>query len=127
MRKSVLAASALTAVLALPAAAAGTTGPFAGQVSQGRSNVHLFDNNPSNNACIQLATSYTISLTYAPASDVLTVSALGKTATGSGGSATLSVQSGWCTEFPITVTGTSVASSATYVLTVTRGSAIAGN
>lgn len=129
MRKSVLSALglvsafALVPVLAGPAGAAGTTGPFTGVVRQGDTRTHTYDNNPSNSHCIQLATDYTVTLTYAPASDVLTLSALGKTVTGTGGVATLTGTSGWCTRFTITVTGTSVASTAPYTVTVTRGSA----
>lgn len=119
MRKTVLAA-ALTAALAAPALAAGTPGPFAGQVAQGQTSTHVFDNNPSGQDCIQLAADYTVSLRYAPSSDVLTLQAAEYTAVGSNGSATLHFTKGVCARFPVQVTGTSVSGTATYVVTVTR-------
>jgi hypothetical protein len=120
MRKTVLAGLGLTAVLAAPAVAAGSAGPFVGSVAQGQTATHVYDNNASHQACLQVAATYSITLTYTPSSDVLTLGAGGKTATGHGGSASLSVLSGICAHIPITVTGTSVASSATYAVTVTR-------
>ena len=118
MRKTVLAAAGLTAVLAAPALAAETSGPFAGQVRQGQTRTHTFNNNPSNNPCLQITATYRVTLAYAPTTDVLTLDAGGKTASGSGSS--VSFVSGVCTRFPIQVTGTSVADTATYVVTVTR-------
>ena len=119
MRTTVLAA-ALTAALAAPALAAETPGPFAGQVSQGQTSTHVFNNNLSGQDCIQLAADYTVSLRYAPSSDVLTLQAAEYTAVGSNGSATLHFTKGVCARFPVKVTGTSVAGTATYVVTVTR-------
>jgi hypothetical protein len=123
MRTTAISSLGLVAVLALAAAAAGTAGPFVGRISQGQTNTHRYDNNPSNNACIALATTYTVTLTYAPSTDVLTLSAFGKTAVGAAGTASVSGESGWCTEFDVTVGGALVGSAATYVVTVTRGSA----
>jgi len=121
MRTTALAGLGLAAVLAAPAAAAGTTGPFAGQVSQGQTRTHLYDNNPSNGACLQLAATYTISLSHVPAGDTLTLTVDGiRSVTTSGGGASLNVTKGVCATFSLAVTGTSVADSATYVLSVTR-------
>jgi hypothetical protein len=120
MRKTAVAALGLVSLLALPASAANGTGPFTGSVAQGETDTHVYDNNPSNNPCLALAVTYTVTLAYAPTSDTLTLSVPGKTVTGSGGTATANVTRGICTEFSIGVTGTSVASSATYVVSVTR-------
>lgn len=122
MRKSVVAALGLVSVLALPASAStgGGTGPFTGSVAQGQTKTHLYDNNPSNNPCLAIAATYTVTLSYVPTSDTLTLSVPGKTVTGSAGTATANIVRGVCTEFSIGVTGTTVASSATYVVTVTR-------
>ena len=120
MRKTVLAAAALTAAFAAPALAAETPGPFAGQVRQGQTSTNVFNNNVGGQDCIQLAADYTVSLRYAPAGDVLTLQAAEYTAVGSNGSATLHFTKGVCARFPVKVTGTSVADTATYVVTVTR-------
>lgn len=120
MRASVLAGLGLTAVLALPAAAAGSTGPFLGQVVQGQTQSHLYNNNPSNDPCLQITATYTVTLRYVPSGDVLTLAAGTKTATGSNGAASLTFTRGYCTSFSISVTGTSVADAARYVVVVTR-------
>ena len=120
MRQAVLSL-ALVAVAATPAAAAqGTPGPFAGRVAQGHTNTHHFDNNPTNNACVDIVATYRVTLAYAPPGDTLTLTAAGYTATGSGGGASVVFQHGICTEFDVTVTGTAVASTATYAVAVTR-------
>ena len=119
MRASVLALG-LVAVLSVPASAAQGTGPFRGDVAQGETDTHVYDNNPSNNPCLQITATYVVTLTYLPGSDTLTLGVPGKTSAGQHGSASATVTRGICTEFPITVTGTSVASSATYVVSVTR-------
>lgn len=131
MRKTAAAVLGLVSVLVLPATgayAASGTGPFTGSVAQGETDTHTYDNNPTNNPCIALAVPYTVTLAYAPTSDTLTLSVPGASATGSGGTASLTVTRGVCTEFAITVTGTSVASSATYAVNVVRqlGPAIGG-
>lgn len=120
MRASVLAGVGLTAALALPAAAAGTPGPFAGVVTQGQTKTHLYDNNPSNNPCLHIMATYTVTLAYAPASDVLTLSVGAATATGSNGVASLSLARSQCTSFTVAVSGTSVGDAAAYAVTVTR-------
>jgi hypothetical protein len=120
MRTSVLGALGLVAALALPASAAGSAGPFAGQVVQGQTKTHVYDNNPSNNPCLALAARYTVTLTYLPGSDTLTLGVPNKTVTGQNGTASTTITRGICTEFPVTVTGTSVAGTATYAVVVTR-------
>lgn len=120
MRKTVLAGLGLVTALALPASAGGTTGPFAGQVREGQTRTHLYDNNPSNNPCLALAATYTISLSHVPTSDTLTLSVDGVPHTTSGGSTAVNVTKGVCASFSLAVTGTDVADSATYVLNVTR-------
>jgi hypothetical protein len=121
VRVPALAAIGLVSVLALPASAAVEgSGPFVGQVAQGETDSYVYDNDPSNNPCIQIAVTYTVSLTYTPGSDTLTLAVPGKTVTGANGAATATVWGSPCTRFPLSVTGTSVASTATYAVTVTR-------
>ncbi len=121
MRKLAFVALGLTGLLALPVSAApGTSGPFAGSVRQGETDTHLYNNNPKNFDCIQITTNYQVSLSHVPPGDTLTLTAGGRTATSIGGTA-VSFESGVCTHFDITVTGTAVADSATYVVTVTSG------
>lgn len=109
---------ALSAPLAL--ALPGTT-PGAGIVRQGETAVHRYNNNPANFDCVQMVTTYTVTLTYAPATDVLTLSAGGRTATGSNGVASVSFQAGVCTAFDIRAAGTRVAEAAAYAVNVNGG------
>ena len=121
MRTPLLAAAAgLATVLALPASAApaGSPGPFVGQVVQGETDTHVF--RAGNSPCIQIAVRYAISLTYAPTSDTLTLSVGTQSVTGANGTATATVWGSPCSQFTIGVTGTAVADSATYAVTVTR-------
>lgn len=120
MRTSALGALGLVAVLALPASAAGSPGPFAGQVVQGQTRTHGYDNHPGSDPCLALAARYTVTLTYLPGSDTLTLGIPTKTVPGQNGTATATITRGICTEFPVTVTGTSVAGTATYAVVVTR-------
>lgn len=124
MRKTALSALGLVAVLSVPAVAVGTPGPFAGVVTAGQTKSHLYDNNPTNSACIQIVVPYTVTLAYAPPTDTLTLSAGGVTATGANGRATVSFWSGYCTSFGITVSGDSVLHTAGYVVSVGSGSAL---
>lgn len=121
LTKTALAATGLVVLLASPAVAAGGTGPFTGNVRQGQTKVHTYDNNPLNQPCIQIVVDYTVTLTYAPATDVLTLSVGSLSATGQNGVATLTFQRSYCTSFDIAVTGTSVERIAQYTVTVTRG------
>ena len=123
MRKTALSALGLVAVLSVPAVAVGTPGPFAGVVRTGETKSHIYDNNPANLDCIQLAVPYTATLTYAPPTDTLTLSAGGVTATGSNGRASVSFWSGSCTSFGIAVTGDSVLHTAGYVVSAGSGAA----
>ena len=122
MTKTLLAAAGIVAVLATSAPAAqGGTGPFSGTVRQNQTKTHHYDNNPQNLPCQQVMTTYTVSLSYTPTSDTLTLSVGSLSSTGSNGSATLSFERSYCTSFDIQVTGTSVASVAQYTVTVSRG------
>lgn len=121
MRKTALAATGLAVLLASPVSAAGGTGPFTGTVRQNQTRTHQYDNNPLNNPCIQIVTTYTVSLDYLPTTDTLTLSVGSLSATGTGGHASLSFQASWCTSFAIKVTGTSVERVASYTVTVSRG------
>lgn len=112
---------ALLVLLVTPGAfaALGTPGPFVGVVQQGQSVSHAFSNDPPAADCLHVMTYYTVILRYQPASDRLTVSVPGKgSVTGAAGSAYLSFPASMCTSFTVTVTGTSVASLATYEVLV---------
>ena len=124
MGRTLLVALGLTAMLAPPATA--DTGPFTGTVRQGQTRHHRYDNNPQNDPCPQVIVFYTVSLTYAPTTDTLTVSAGGQTATGSGGTASVSFEAPYCTSFRVSVTGTSVATIASYTVNVSRGGGATG-
>jgi hypothetical protein len=124
MRKAFLVTLGLAALLATPAVA--DTGPFTGTVRQGQTRHHHYDNNPQHNPCPAVVVFYTVSLTYTPATDTLTLEAGGQTATGSGGSASVSFEASYCTAFTISVTGTSVAAIASYTVTVSRGGGATG-
>lgn len=114
-RRPLLLATLLTALL-LPAANAA---PHAGVLAQGETRTHAFDNTPRDgNACIHLATTWTVTLAYAPPTDTLTLRAGGATATGHDGLASVSFVSGVCTAFSIEVAGTSVENVAAYAVSV---------
>jgi hypothetical protein len=100
-----------------------TPGPFAGAVRQGQTATHAFSNYPPGGACPAWfqPVIYTVQLRYAPSTDVLTISAAGKTATGANGAAQVSFMRNYCTEFTVAVTGISVAQAAAYVVDVQRG------
>ena len=109
MSRCLTAAAAAAAVMATPASAAqGSPGPFPGVVPEGQTRTHAFDNDPANQGCPQVMTTYTVMAGYAPATDVLTLSVGTSSATGSNGQASLSLSASWCTAFDIRVTGTSV-------------------
>lgn len=120
--RTAAAAAAVVAVTATPASATqGTPGPFPGVVTQGQTRTHAFDNDPANQGCPHVMTTYTVMVGYAPATDVLTLSVGTSSVTGSNGQASLSLSASWCTAFDIRVTGTSVRAAAGYVVTVIRG------
>lgn len=122
MRTRTNIATLLAVCLLAPVALAATgTGPFVGTVRQGQTDHHRYDNNPRNDPCIQVMTTYTVTLTYTPATDTLTLTAGGVSAVGAGGTATVTFEASWCTSFDIFVEGTQVARVAHYGVTVTRG------
>lgn len=114
-------AAALFAIMVAPAALAAGTGPFTGSVRQGETDRHRYDNNQGGNPCPQVQVFYTVTLEYTPTTDTLTLEANGYTAVGSGGTAVVSFEAPYCTSFTIKVTGTQVADSASYTVTVSRG------
>ena len=128
MRVTTLAALGAAALLAVPADAAplGSPGPFAGQVRQGQTKIHTYDNDPLDQPCPQIVTYYRVALSFVPASDTLTLRAGAFAVTASGGGAAVTVSGSPCTEFDIAVTGTAVADTATYVVTVTKDSGLGG-
>lgn len=111
----------LACLAALAPVAAAATGPYAGTVRQGETDAHEYDNHPKHGACLQIVTRWTVTLAYAPATDVLTLEVEGLAATGANGLATLSFLAGVCTAFTVQVTGTSVATEAAYSVAVTSG------
>jgi hypothetical protein len=124
MTKTMLAAAAsgLVVLLAAPASAAqGSSGPFSGVIRQNQTKTHRYDNNPLGMACPQVMTTYTVTLTYTPPTDTLTLSVGSLSATGSNGTASLSFEGSYCTAFDIKVTGTSVGTAAQYTVNVSRG------
>ena len=87
MRMSAVAAIGLVSALALPASAAvDRPAPFAGQVAQGETDSFVHGS-PVKSDCIQIAVQYSVSLRYAPTSDLLTLCAGGATVTGADGAA----------------------------------------
>lgn len=124
MRKTALAAAGIAVLLSTPASAAqGSSGPFSGVIRQNQVRTHHFDNNPLGLHCQQVMTTYTVSLAHTPTTDVLTLSVGSLSATGSNGTATLTLDRSYCTAFDIKVSGTSVDTVSQYTVTVTRGSA----
>lgn len=110
----------LLALVALAPTVQASTGPFAGAVAQGETDVHVYDNNPDGDPCIDVMAVYTVELTYTPVTDVLALSAGGQTDVGAFGRAVVTFMASWCTSFEIGVSGTQVATLAWYVATVTR-------
>lgn len=119
--RSTALAAGLVVALAAPAVAGPKPTLNAGVVSQGQTNLHHYDNNPSGGDCVHLAQPYRVTISYAPASDTLTLSAGGQTAVGSNGGASVFFVSGVCTSFDVAVTGTAVADKAAYVINVYSG------
>lgn len=120
MNVSRLIATLLCLVFLVPLAVA-DEGPFSGTVRQGQTRTHTYDNNPGGDPCPQVMVWYTVTLTWTPTTDTLTLSAGGQTVTATGGSATVSFEASACTSFQIKVTGTQVADRASYTATVTQG------
>jgi hypothetical protein len=109
------------ALLAALAPAASALNAFAGVVSQGETKSFTYSSEPPKGSqCIQMATTYTVTLTYAPGSDVLTLNVPGHGSV-SGSGASVSFLAGVCTTFGFSVTGTSVADKAAFVVQVTSG------
>ena len=119
-RNAGIVACALALLVLAPVALAAGTGPFTGTVRQGQTDRHRYDNNAGGDPCPQVQVFYTVTLTYTPTTDVLTLRVGSQTAVGSGGTATLSFEAPYCTAFTIEVIGTQVATSASYTVTVTR-------
>ena len=115
-----LAVTLLVAPSASAASAVGTGGPFVGLVADGQTNAHLYVTPGPPMDCI-LPVTYVVTLTYAPASDVLTLSANGVTDEGSAGVAQVSFVAACWTQFAVTVSGTEVAFLAAYEVTVGQG------
>ena len=110
----------LLAVLA-PVASAVSAPVYAGTIHQGESKTFTYDNRPPKGFdCVAQAQWYSVSLSYVPDTDVLTLS-IPNVGSASGNGATLYFQSGICATFSFTVTGTSVADTAAYKVQVLSG------
>lgn len=116
MRSARLLFLAAALLLAPPALAHA----YAGTVRQGESDAHAFDNRPPSKLgdCVALATTWVVTLAYAPPTDVLTLAAGGQAATGRDGVASVAFSAGICTAFDATVTGAGVADAAAYAVSV---------
>ena len=124
MTRAIVAALAAVALAAAPASAArGTPGPFPGAVRHGETRTHAFDNDPLDQGCPQVMTTYTVTLSYAPPTDVLALYVGTFGVTGHDGRASLSLTASWCTSFDLRVTGTAVGATAGYIVNVVRGGA----
>lgn len=114
---------ALLLLLVLAPAATALAHPMAGVLRQGERAGHEYDGSHGGLLlCPMVDTvAYTVTLTYAPASDTLTLRVPGRgSATGSGGHAQLSFIGGPCARFDVEVLGTSVADLAAYEVRVTE-------
>src|SRR5688572_18701220 len=78
--RTILATTLALLLLPLATADPGSAGPFTGTIREHQMAHHHYDNNPENLICIQVIATYTVTLTYTPATDVLTLSAGGETA-----------------------------------------------
>jgi hypothetical protein len=115
-------AALLLVVAILPAVvAAPGTGPFTGTITQSATNSHAYSSYPPAGNClaVYMPRTYSIRIEHAPVDDSLTISARGFAATTHNGGTTLSFVANYCTAFTITVAGTTVATEATYAITVT--------
>ena len=124
MRTAVLAAAGLAGLLALPAAASGTsTGPYVGSVRENEYRLHRYDNFPRDGRpCPDIVTRYTVTLTALTPSDALQLAVSGEVADTEAGVASVTVTQGVCTVFDIRVAGVAVGGTATYAVTVVRDS-----
>lgn len=94
-------------------------GPFAGTVEEGETATHTYRDTPEGMGCAQVVTAYVVTLTYAPATDTLELSAAGQTVTAENGTAVMPVLVGdTCSAFDISVTGLEVEAESTYTVSV---------
>lgn len=109
------------ALLLLLTPLAGAHGPYHGQVRQGEADLYVEDH--SGPICGDAFTRWTVTLTYAPASDTLTLVVPGSgVSVGKNGVAAVSfTTSTTCAFFEIVVQGTLVRSVADHTVTVTTG------
>lgn len=133
MARAILAVALLAALL-FPAAVASTnpvlpsSGAHKGAVAEGQSSSFTYASHPAGTEClaIYLPRTYTVTLAYAPVDDTLTLRVGTHSDAGAAGRASVSFVANYCTAFTITVTGTSVASTADFVTAVTSTPVVAG-
>lgn len=97
--------------------------PMAGVLRQGQRADHTYDGSQGGLVLCPMVDTvgYTVTLTYAPKNDTLTLRVPGRgTATGTNGHAQLSFISGPCARFDIEIYGTTVANLAAYEVHVTE-------
>jgi hypothetical protein len=96
---------------------AGAAGPFQGSVRQGESDAYAFGDG-GGDVCDPIIEAHTATLSYSPATDVLSLSAGRVTVQGVAGRATLTFLVPSCPGFTVRVGGTLVAGEASYTLTL---------
>lgn len=123
-RPTLLLTVLLAALAPLAASAVPTQGPFTGALMQGQTGLHLYDNMPPDGVCPQylVPLPYTLTLAYSPPTDTLTLEVVGRhvPVAGSNGLASVTILGGGCETLLIAVTGTSVATVATYTVSVSN-------
>lgn len=120
LRLAILALAVLSTASvadARPPVPIGSPGPFAGYVVEGSVAAHAYATPGPPINCI-LPVMYTVEMTYAPATDTLTLTANGVSATSSTGYAAVSFEAPCWTQFAITVAGNDVELVAAYKVTV---------
>jgi hypothetical protein len=108
MRATLLAAGLLAGLLVVSSGAADPlwSGPFAGTVEEGGSNVHAYATHPDWVMCaaVYMPHTFVVTLTGA-AADTFGLAAGSLATTSTAGVATLTFTANYCTAFDITVTG----------------------
>lgn len=116
-----IVALALLGMLVPTAAASAPVnpGPFAGTVEEGDTATHTYQTAPPGTACVDIVTTYVVTLTYAPPTDTLGLEAGGNSTTGENGTAIVTALASPCF-LEITVTGEDVEETAAYTVAVAQ-------
>lgn len=124
MTMALLALGAL-GTMAVPAAAAPGAGapflgPWAGGLVGGETHEHTYDNNPLNQACIEVVTTYVATLSYGPATAEVTFRVDGQAVPAGNGSAVHVFVDDYCTRVPVAVGAGAGETGVTYEVDVDR-------